>query len=81
MQGVLLITGAGRGIGAATALAAARAGYAVGINYQRDAAAAEAVAGRIRAEGGRALAVQADVADPAAVARLFEEVEQALGPA
>ncbi len=80
MPGVLLITGAGRGIGAATALAAARAGYAVGVNYQRDAAAAEAVALRIRAAGGQAHAVQADVADPDAVARLFEEVEHALGP-
>ncbi len=80
MPGVLLITGAGRGIGAATALAAARAGYAVGVNYQRDAAAAAGVVARIQAEGGRALAVQADVADPEDVARLFDQVEQALGP-
>ena len=80
MPGVLLITGAGRGIGAATALAAARAGYAVGVNYQRDAAAAAGVVAQIQAAGGRALAVQADVADPDDVARLFDQVEQALGP-
>jgi NAD(P)-dependent dehydrogenase (short-subunit alcohol dehydrogenase family) len=80
MTGTLLITGAGRGIGAATALAAARAGYAVGVNYQRDAAAAEAVVERIARAGGRALAVRADVADPKDVARLFEQVEGALGP-
>jgi NAD(P)-dependent dehydrogenase (short-subunit alcohol dehydrogenase family) len=80
MPGVLLITGAGRGIGAATALAAARAGYAVGVNYQRDAAAADAVVACIRAAGGRAQAIRADVADPDDVARLFDGTEQALGP-
>ena len=80
MPEVVVITGAGRGIGAATALAAARQGYAVGVNYRRDAAAAAAVVERIRAEGGRALAVEADVAEPEQVAALFDAVAEALGP-
>ena len=80
MAQVVVITGAGRGIGAATALAAARAGHAVGVNYLGDAAAAAAVVERIRAGGGRAVAVQADIAEPADVARLFDAVEDALGP-
>ena len=80
MAQVVVITGAGRGIGAATALAAARAGHAVGVNYLDDAAAAAAVVERIRAGGGRAVAVQADIAEPADVARLFDAVEDALGP-
>jgi NAD(P)-dependent dehydrogenase (short-subunit alcohol dehydrogenase family) len=80
MAGVVVITGACRGIGAATALAAARQGYAVGVNYQRDARAAAGVVEQIRAGGGRAVAVKADVALPAEVARLFDEVAEALGP-
>ena len=80
MPEVVVITGAGRGIGAATALAAARQGYAVGVNYREDAAAAGAVVERIQAEGGRALAVQGDVAEPDDVARLFDQTSAALGP-
>jgi NAD(P)-dependent dehydrogenase (short-subunit alcohol dehydrogenase family) len=80
MAGVVVITGAGRGIGAATALAAARQGYAVGVNYLGDAPAAAGVVERIRADGGRALAVQADVALPAEVSRLFDQATDALGP-
>ncbi|MFM8769376.1 MAG: SDR family NAD(P)-dependent oxidoreductase, partial [Rubrivivax sp.] len=56
---VLLITGASRGIGAATARLAARAGWDVAVNYTRDAAAAQSVAQEVRALGRRALVVQA----------------------
>jgi NAD(P)-dependent dehydrogenase (short-subunit alcohol dehydrogenase family) len=76
---VLLVTGASRGIGAATALLAARQGWAVAVNYTANEAAAEAVAQSIRAAGGQALAVQADVADEAAVLRMFERIDGELG--
>ncbi len=78
--GVVLITGSGRGIGAATARLAARRGYAVCVNYVAKPERAEAVVGEIRSAGGRAIAVQADVADEAAVARLFERCDAELGP-
>ena len=65
MQQVLLVTGGSRGIGAATALLAARHGHAVAVNYTAHAAAADDVVARIRAEGGTAMAVQADVAQHA----------------
>jgi NAD(P)-dependent dehydrogenase (short-subunit alcohol dehydrogenase family) len=80
MQKVLLITGASRGIGAATASLAARRGWAVAVNYHRQADAAQAVVDTIRAEGGRAVALAGDVADEAAVLRLFADTEAALGP-
>ena len=80
MQKVLLITGASRGIGAATARLAARRGWAVAVNYHRQADAAQAVVDTIRAEGGRAVALAGDVADEAAVLRLFADTEAALGP-
>ena len=76
---VLLVTGASRGIGAATALLAARQGWAVAVNYTANEAAAEAVAQSIRAAGGQALAVQADVADEAQVLRMFERIDGELG--
>jgi NAD(P)-dependent dehydrogenase (short-subunit alcohol dehydrogenase family) len=76
----IVITGGGRGIGAATALAASRAGYAVCVNYREDAAAARSVIERITAAGGHAVAVQADIARPEDVAWLFEEAEAAVGP-
>lgn len=79
MKEVILITGSSRGIGAATALLAARQGYAVCINYVRDAQAAETLCTQIRAEGFEAIAVQADVGDEADVERLFLEVDARLG--
>lgn len=75
----LLITGAGRGIGAATARLAARQGYAVAVNYVANEAAAAAVVQAIRDAGGTAVAIQADVARPDQVARLFERATAQLG--
>jgi NAD(P)-dependent dehydrogenase (short-subunit alcohol dehydrogenase family) len=80
MQKVLLITGASRGIGAATARLAARRGWAVAVNYHRQADAAQAVVDAIRADGGRAVALAGDVANEADVLRLFADTEAALGP-
>ena len=77
---VLLITGASRGIGAATARLAARRGYAVGVNYRADAAAAAATVEAIRAAGGTAEALQGDVAVEADILRVFEECDSRLGP-
>jgi NAD(P)-dependent dehydrogenase (short-subunit alcohol dehydrogenase family) len=76
---VLLVTGGGRGIGAATALLAARKGYAVAVNYTRNEAAAQDVVRAIRADGGRAEALQGDVADEAQVLKLFAQVDSRLG--
>ncbi len=76
----ILITGASRGIGAATALACARAGWHVALNYARDASAAEAVAAQVRGLGVQALTVQADVADEAAVIAMFKRIDAELPP-
>jgi NAD(P)-dependent dehydrogenase (short-subunit alcohol dehydrogenase family) len=76
---VLLITGASRGIGAATAKLAANAGYSVCVNYRHDAAAADAVVCEIASAGGRAIAVRADVSNESDVVRLFETSEHSLG--
>ena len=75
-----LVTGASRGLGRAIALRLARDGAAVAVNYRREAAAAEAVVAEIRAGGGRAVAVQADVAQPDAVAAMIARVEREFGP-
>jgi NAD(P)-dependent dehydrogenase (short-subunit alcohol dehydrogenase family) len=80
MSKVMVITGGGRGIGAATALLAGEAGYAVAVNYFDNEKAAENVAERIRSAGGKAIAVQADVSVEADVKRLFEETDKHLGP-
>jgi NAD(P)-dependent dehydrogenase (short-subunit alcohol dehydrogenase family) len=73
------VTGASRGIGAATARLAAKAGYGVCVNYVRSREAAEAVASEARAAGAKAVAIQADVGEEAEVMRLFEECDRALG--
>jgi NAD(P)-dependent dehydrogenase (short-subunit alcohol dehydrogenase family) len=79
LEQVLLVTGASRGIGAATALTAARKGYAVAVNYTANAQAAQEVVSRIRADGGKAIAVQADVAEEEQVLHLFNTVDAQLG--
>ncbi len=76
---VLLVTGGGRGIGAATARLAAARGYDVCVNYRANRAAADAVVSDIHGQGRRAIAVQADVAVEADVVRVFAAVDQQLG--
>src|SRR6476661_699557 len=76
---VLLVTGGSRGIGAATARLAGEHGYAVCVNYRRNRAAADAVVAAIRAGGGTAMAVQADVALEADIMRLYATVDRELG--
>jgi NAD(P)-dependent dehydrogenase (short-subunit alcohol dehydrogenase family) len=79
MENVLIVTGGGRGIGAAVARLAAGQGYAVCISYLNNHVAADDVVASITAQGGRAIAVQADVAVEAQVVRLFEQADAALG--
>jgi NAD(P)-dependent dehydrogenase (short-subunit alcohol dehydrogenase family) len=74
-----LITGGGRGIGAATALLAAQRGYAVAVNYASNSLAADEVVRTIRANGGAAMAVQADVGDEAQVLAMFQKVDARFG--
>jgi NAD(P)-dependent dehydrogenase (short-subunit alcohol dehydrogenase family) len=80
LEQVILVTGASRGIGAATALLAARQGYAVAVNYAVHAQAAEDVVTQIRAAGGRAMAVAADVAREDEVLAMFSAIDAQLGP-
>lgn len=80
MDKVLVVTGGSRGIGAATARAAAREGYAVAVNYNASSAAAEAVVADVKAAGGRAIAVQADVSTADGARDLFDATDEALGP-
>ncbi|RTL44380.1 MAG: SDR family oxidoreductase [Burkholderiales bacterium] len=79
MTNWVLITGSSRGIGAATAWRCAEAGWDVALNYARDAASAQALAARIQALGRRTLSLQADVADDAQVAAMFEQIDRAGG--
>lgn len=76
---VVLITGGGRGIGAATSKLFASKGYAVCINYKSNSAAAEALAHELRLAGAKCITVQADVSLEADVLRLFEQIDQQLG--
>jgi len=76
----MIVTGASRGIGAATARLAAERGYAVAVNYRDDRKGAEEVAGAIAAAGGRAAAIAADIAREADVRALFDETQAKLGP-
>src|SRR4051794_23358194 len=80
MDGILLVTGAGRGIGAATATLAARRGYAVCVNYLHNQAAAMRVVETIEQEGGRAIAIAADISVEAEVLRLYGSIDRQLGP-
>lgn len=74
-----IVTGASRGIGAAVAARLAGDGFAVVVNFARDQVRAEAVAAAIAAQGGQALAIQADITDPAAVARMFAAARERFG--
>ena len=79
MSQLVLITGGSRGIGAATALLAARQGYAVAVNYSANSLAADEVVRQIRQAGGQAMAVQADVAIEAQVVAMFEKIDAKFG--
>jgi len=80
MRKVVLVTGGGRGIGAATCILAAQKGWDVAVNYAANAEAAQQVVKQIQATGARAIAVQADVADEAQVLAMFKRVKAELGP-
>ena len=76
----VIVTGASRGIGAAIALLAGKRGYAVAVNFATGQAEAARVADQIVADGGRAVAIQADISNEAQIVRLFETAERELGP-
>lgn len=78
--GTLIVTGAGRGIGAACALQAAARGYAVAVNYGSDEAGAADITRKISEAGGKAVSIQGNVANEGDVQRLFETAERVLGP-
>src|SRR5579872_1476472 len=80
MQPVMIVTGGSQGIGAAIARLAAARGYAVALTYQSNRALADDVVKRITAAGGRAIAVQAEMADEASILALFRTVDETFGP-
>ena len=79
MREVMLVTGASRGIGAATAVLAAQRGYDVAISYLQDSTAAERVAGQVRDHGARTVTIRADAADETDVERMYATVDAELG--
>ena len=79
MNGVMIVTGGSQGIGAAVARLAGKREYAVALTYQSNAAMARAVAAEITAGGGRALALQAEMADEDSLMALFRAVDEAFG--
>ncbi len=80
MNGIMIVTGGSRGIGAATARLAAASGYSVCITFLRNRSAADSVVAAIAQAGGKAMAVAADVGVEADVTRLFERVDAEMGP-
>ena len=79
MDEVLIVTGGSRGIGAATALIAGRSGYAVCVNYLKNKTAAKQIVAEIKADGGRAILVGADISQEEEVMELFRTVDERLG--
>jgi 3-oxoacyl-[acyl-carrier protein] reductase len=79
-EGSALVTGGSRGIGAATARTLADAGWPVGVNYRSDGDAAEKVVKEIEEAGGKAVALQGDVADPEVPDRLLKDLKEHFGP-
>src|SRR5580692_8245200 len=80
MASVMIVTGGSQGIGAADARLAGARGYAVALTYQSNRVLADAVVASITASGGRAIAVQAEMADEASIHALFRVVDETLGP-
>src|SRR5262245_37387497 len=79
MTKIAIVTGASRGIGRAVAKRLARDGFAVVVNYASSAGPAEQAVAEIKADGGQAIAIKADVSNPADVERLFDETLKAFG--
>lgn len=79
MTGILLVTGGSRGIGAAICLRAAKQGYAVAVNYRKDAAAADRLVSEITSAGGKAISVQGDVGNEGDIIAMFDRVTEELG--